>query len=488
MGNTLEAVFRLTDQYTATMEKINRSTESAEKRQKQAQKATKEYKQELSSIKGASTAAVSGLDKVATKIVGLASIAYATKKAIGVMFDAIKTGAEKQVQLNTFQSLLNSDEAGSALFDYTRAYGNQKSVLGSMGIANATKSFLPFTNDLKELNRLYELTERLYARDPTQGSDGAVFAMKELISGDVMSARERFNISGLSGEKIRGLVNSGDMKGTLDYLDAMFNRFGATQGIVEKNFDSLQTQVTKFGDKVKDSLGDEAGPVVSNLSELFIKLNADMDAGKFEPFFTIVGNGMATLGYVASWVAQNISIIVPAVGGVVFALAAYKTATTVATFVTSAMDIVLSAATGNWIKLGAAVLGTVAAYGIYKNMDKMIESPEFGGTKDIESAMKKAEEAIEKASTGKLQVGAEVTNTAPISVKGQVEIERESQRYLFDLAAQKAIAMFNMQQITPSVTVNVDRVEQTTDLQEVANYLGDMVAESSGRQAAGVYG
>ena len=175
------------------MKSIITATAQAEKQQTQLNKALKNMHGTMGDASGTRVMS-DGINSITRRITGLVSAAYLGKKALDVMFAAVKTGAEKQVQLNTFQSLLNSDEAGKALYDYTNLYGKQKSVLGSMGIANATKSFLPFTQDIDQLNKLYQLTERLYSRDPTQGSEGAVFAMKELISGDIMSARERFNI------------------------------------------------------------------------------------------------------------------------------------------------------------------------------------------------------------------------------------------------------------------------------------------------------
>ncbi|WP_052335582.1 hypothetical protein [Faecalispora jeddahensis] len=488
MANTLSVIFRLNDNFSSPMKSIITATAQAEKQQTQLNKALKNMHGTMGDASGTRVMS-DGINSITRRITGLVSAAYLGKKALDVMFAAVKTGAEKQVQLNTFQSLLNSDEAGQALYNYTNLYGKQKSVLGSMGIANATKSFLPFTQDINQMTKLYQLTERLYARDPTQGSEGAVFAMKELISGDVMSARERFNISGISGAKIRDLVNAGDMNGTLNYLDAVFNKFGVTQGIVDKNFTSLQTQATKFGDNVRSALGDESSPIVQNLSTMFQQLNADMDAGKFAPFFNLVGNGMYFLGSGLSWLAQNLSTIVPVVGGLSMALLAYKTVTVIATTATSAMHIVLASTTGNWIALSAAIAGAATAYGIYKNMDSIAGSAGSGAAKSVEDAQKAAEQAIAKAQKlgGSGAVNAEITNTAPIPVKGEVEIEKESLRYQFDLAAQKAMAMFNLQQITPQVSVHVERVEKIADMEEVANYLGDVVSQNQQTQAAGVY-
>ena len=487
LANTLESIFRLTDQYTTTMNKILKSSDDYEKQQQAAQKATKQFQQDISGIKNAATPAAEGINIITKRITGLVTAAYLGKKALDVLFSAVKTGAEKQVQMNTFQSLLNSDEAGKALYDYTNLYGKQKSVLGSMGIANATKSFLPFTQDIDQLNKLYQLTERLYARDPTQGSEGAVFAMKELISGDVMSARERFNISGISGKQIRDLANSGDINGTLSYLDAVFNRFGATQGIVDKNFTSLQTQATKFGDNVRSALGDESSPVVQNLSTLFQQLNADMDSGRFAPFFNLMGNGMVMLGNGLSWVAENGATLIPIVGGVASALVIFNTAMGLARTFALATGATISLVSGQWIAAAAIIAGAAATIGLATSLNQQngALSKQADDLAKSAASYKSALSAAPKMSFGSVPV--EVSNKSPISVKGEVEIEKESLRYQFDLAAQKAMAMFNMTQVIPQVTIQNQNVSQVADLEVINQSLGDMVYQNQQAQAAGVY-
>lgn len=485
--NTLEVMFRLNDDFSGPMKAIITATAAGEKQQKLLDIATKHTQntmRDTSSLRIMSD----GINSITSRITGLVSAAYLGKKALDVMFSAVKTGAEQQVQLNSFQSLLNSDEAGKALYDYTKLYGQQKSALGAMGIANATKSFLPFTQDIKQLTKLYQLTERLYSRDPTQGSEGATFAMKELISGDTTSAKERFNISGLSGATIRDFANTNDINGLTNYLDQTFNRFGATQGIVDKNFTSLQTQATKFGNSVRDALGGEASPTVQNLSTMFQQLNADMEAGKFSPFFNAMGNGMVALGSGLSWVTQNYETLFPFVQGVTTALIAYKTATTIAGIATTATSLILSASTGQWWALAGAVAGAAAAYGVYKSLDSIAGNAGNGAVKSVEDAQKAAEKAIKaapKVSFGSVPV--EVSNKSPISVKGEVEIEKESLRYQFDLAAQKAFAMFNMTQVVPQVTIQRQTVSKTVDVEEVNQALGNIVYQNQQTQSGGLY-
>lgn len=495
IAKSLGDVFNEADAYTKKIDQTNRVAEYANKANKEAAQATAQHAKELKEIAAASAPASGGLDKFISKMGKAAKIG---KQAFGMVYDAIKSETDRQTKRYTFQSMLHDKEAGDALFEYANTYGKQKSILGASGVLDATKSFLPYTKEVGELERMYQLTERLYALDPKQGKEGAVSTMTDLMSGDASSVEDRYQISGLSGDAIGGMVGSGDMVGALEYMEEAFNRFGATQALVDNNFVSLQTQVERFQEKIDQAFGESAGPLASNLSLLMQQLNADMDAGKFEPFFNLVGKGMYLLGEAASWAVDNMKVIVPVLGAVVAGLGVYKTAMALATLKTVAMSIITSILSGNWIKLGATILGIVGGYGIYKHL----ESAEKNEGSALDDEMKKAQLSMDdaqkkynlesadkagQAASKKDIVQAEVTNTAPIRVKGDVEIERESQRYLFDLAAQKAIAMFNMQQVTPSVTVNVDRVEQTADLNAISNYLGDVIVENSSRQAAGVY-
>lgn len=488
IANILEAIFRLTDEYTATQNKITKSVDNFEKTQNGAQKGADKLVSKFKNMQGGASVASSGIESLTGKVAKFVTASYLGKKAIDTMFSAIKTGAEKQVQLNTFQSLLNSDEAGKALYDYIQIYGKQKSILGDMGVANATKSFLPFTQDINQLQKLYQLTERLYARDPTQGSEGAVFAMKELISGDVMSARERFNISGISGAKIRDLANSGDINGTLQYLDDVFNRFGATQAIVDKNFTSLQTQATKFGNSVRSALGDESSPAVQNLSTMFQQLNADMDAGKFAPFFNLIGNGMLMIGNGLTWIAENGTFLIPVIGGLVTALIIFNTAMGLAASFARATGATIAVISGQWIIAAALIAGAAASIALsaslnQQNNDLKNQADSLSKSADnYKNALKNAP----KTDFGSIPV--EVANKSPISVKGEVEIEKESQKYLFDLAAQKAFATFNMQQVTPQVFIQNQTVTKVADLEEINQSMGDMLYQNQQTQAAGVYG
>lgn len=149
-----------------------------------------------------------------TDMMSFAAVGYTAKKAWDEAMKAINLSAMQKVQKTTFQALLNHKEAGSALYDYVSAYA-KISALGREEIANAVTAYTAYTKNADQLERLIKLTERLYAKDPSQGAEGAVFAMRELLSGDTMSIKDRFNMGGFSGKPSGILQTPATLKGCL---------------------------------------------------------------------------------------------------------------------------------------------------------------------------------------------------------------------------------------------------------------------------------
>nr|WP_319488472.1 hypothetical protein [uncultured Caproiciproducens sp.] len=484
MAQTLATVFKLTDQYTATMQKIIQASDAYEKKQQQAQKATDQFKASMKGINSNSTAAVTGIGAVTAKITGLVSAAYLGKKAVDLLFTAVKAGATQQLQKNTFEALLSNDKAGTALFNYVNTYA-KTSALGAQDLSSATTSFLAFTRDINQIDQLNKLTERLYAKDPNQGAEGAVFAIKEILTGQTMSLKNRFNMNGVSAEKIQKLSEKGDIAGTINYLDQVFNRFGATQSVVDKNFNSLTMSAQRFKTNFVQGMAGEASPTVQNLSLLMKQLNDDMSAGKFQPFFSLVANGSLAIGNAMSWVAQNANVLVPIIGGVVSAIVVYNAAMGLARLYTLTTGAAISAVAGNWIGAAVLIAGAAATIGIATSLNSQNNDLKKN-VLTLAQAKNDYTKSLDNAHIS-AKVPVEVSNKSPISVKGQVEIEKESQKYLFDLAAQKAIANFSMVNNTPSVIIQNQNVSKTADLGEINQALGDMVYQNSGTQPQGVY-
>lgn len=473
MAQNLAAVFTITDHYTAVMKNIISSTDSAEKKVNNMAKATKLLEEEMKSAGRFGQTAAGGIGGLTSKITGLVSVAYLGKKALEGMFSAINTSALQQVQENTFQALLNSEKIGSQLYSYVGKYA-KTSALGREDIAKGVTSFLTVTRDMGQIEQLIKMTERLYAKDPTQGAEGAVFALKEALAGDTISLRNRYGITGLSGESLR----AGDTSSKLEQIDAALNKFGATQAVVDKNFNNLLTQTNIFTSNLSTAIGENATPVMNNLSQVVRQLNADMEAGKFQPFINVMVNGMRMIGNGMAWVAENANWLVPTLGGLMTALIIYKGVMKTVDAVQKIVGISASVVTQNWIQAGvalAAFIGGAAAIGA---MSKEIEgqtAAELASLDDLANNM---------ANT---PLPTEITNTDPVKVSGEVDIEQESLKYMMDFAGKKFLAMYSTATLAPQVNMNNVQVNDPMDLDTVSGYLAGQLADMTNAQPQGVY-
>lgn len=469
MAQTLAAVFSLNDKYTATITKIMKSQDAYEKKARQVDKATENFGKRMAHIKADADKGGGGVSSLAAKIGGLVSIAYIGQKALSGMFSAINTSALQQVQETTFQALLNSDKIGSQLYAYVGAYA-KTSALGREDIAKGVTSFLTVSRDINQIEQLIKMTERLYAKDPTQGAEGAVFALKEALAGDTISLRNRYGITGLSGESLRGA----DTAGKLEQIDSALNQFGATQAVVDKNFNNLSTQINIFKSNLRTAIGEEATPAMMTLSGVVQRLNADMEAGKFQPFINLMIGGMEFIGNAIAWVADNATWLIPVLAGVVTGIIAYNIAT-------AAAAVVTMAAFGNWAGIALMAVGvTAAVVGMGAAMADVEAKSATVGT-NLADAKNQLGTSLPTTKTP-----VEITNTAPISVTGTVDIEQENIKYLMDMAGQKFFAQYSHNTVVPQNQTTV-YVEKTADANEVVGIIEQSLTQALNTAPQGAY-
>lgn len=408
----------------------------------------------------------------------------------------IENAENQQVNKISLQSMLGSESAGTALYDYAKTYGAQKSILGIGGTLNATKQFAQFTNNIDIITRLYGLAERLYARDPSQGKEKAVSSVQSLLMGDASAVQNDYQIWGADGNKVNSLMASGDMNGAIDYMLEAFDECGASQEIVLANFESLQTQADKFGEGMQYALGDQSGSVVQGLSAVLQQLNNQLKNGGLNWFFNIIGDGMEWLGNALSWVAENLNTLIKIFRIGAEALMGFAKAMKVAAVATNILKFVFGGVPVKVITLIACLLGAGAGTASILNMEDEANKDSEGSTfKDLDKLKAEAQNGMDESKMKKRptdlsssSLHTEITNTAPIAVTGKMEIEKEVLRYQFDLAAQKAMAVFRMQQYVPQVIIQNQNVSQTADLNEINHSLGDIVYQNLQTQPAGVYG
>lgn len=493
MANILESVFRLSDEYTATVQKIISSASSFEKQQQEAEKAANNFNASLKNVGNGSNSAANGIGAIALKIGGFVTAAELGKKAVEGLFGAIKTGAQQQVQMNTFKALMGNQQLGADMYNYVAAYA-QNSALGRGDLADAATSFLAYTKDVGQIQQLLDMVQRLYMFNPEQGAQGAVFALKEVMAGQNMSLKRRYNMIGISDDVISKNAAKGDYAANIKYVSDMMNKYGASQAVVTANTKSLMVQTQQLGTNFQNALGNEANPAVQSLTQTVTNLNDQMKAGQFQNFFNAVAAGASNLAQAGIWLSQNFQTVIPTVAAVIGAFAAYKLASEAVQMTTAITGIIVSSATGNWIGLAAAIAGAAGA-GLLAS--KFLSSPASG---DATKQMLSAQQAAANLTANQKKFGAStlgnaaggtadvnVANKDPIKVSGSVEIEKENLKYMFDAATAKFFATFNATKVEPTLTIQHQEVTEKADVQEINQQLAAMLGEASGVTAGGNY-
>ena len=475
MAQTLQAVFTLSDRYSSAIARIMKSQDDFTRKQALADQATAVFNKRMADIKSSADTAGAGVNGLVTKIGGLVSAAYLGKKALEGMFSAVNLSALQKVQETTFQALTHSDQIGSQLYAYVSRYA-EKSALGREDVAQGVTSALTVTRDLGQIEQFIKMIERLYAKDPTKGAQQAVFSLKELLAGDVVSARGVYGITGVSGDYIRKLTGAGDIQGAFDYISASLDKFGATQEVVDRNFTGLTTQTNVFTSNLKTAIGEAATPVMNQLAVTMQRLNANLDAGKYQPFISVMVNGMQMIGNGVMWVADNANWLIPVLGALVGGLLIYKTVMTVVAGVTAVVGMVTAATTMSVLQFLGVVAAVAGAGAIMANLSKSVDASIAGVNFDS------LPEALSKT-----EIPVEVSNTAPISVKGEVEIESESLRYFADFANAKFLAMYSTSMIQPQMIVENQTINENADWDEGYERFGDMIAEQAAGMPKGDY-
>lgn len=479
MAQTLAAVFALNDQYSVAMKRIINSTDTADKKVQNLSKVLETEQKRLDGLKKSSDTAATGIGGLATKISGLVSVAYLGKKALDGMFAAINTSALQDIQETTFQSLLNSEKIGTQLYQYVGAYA-KASALSREQVATATTSFLNVTRDIDQIEQLIGFVERLQAKDPTKGAEQAVFSIRELLAGDTVSARGVYGITGISGEQLRGLKDKGDIAGMLDIIESGLNSVGATVGVVEKNFNGLITQTDVFKSNMMTAIGEAATPVMENLAGVVQRLNENMAAGNYQPFIAVMVNGMDMIGNGIAWVADNAGTLVPTLAGVMTALIIYNGVMKIVKGTTELLGITTGILTGNWIKAAAALAAFAGGAYVVSELTKEVDM-------ETSQSLASLKDQLGTGLSGTADIDAKITNTDPIKVTGEVEIEKETMRYMMEATSQKFFAQFSTATLAPQVNIYGQTIEKTADSDEVIAYLSAGLKESTELQAQGVY-
>lgn len=251
-----------------------------------------------------------------------------------------------QQQLFTIQGIMGNTEVGTTYFNNLQKKANE-SVFAFEDFAQNARNFMQFTKNTDTLDSLANLSERLALIDPTQGLQGAGFALKEMLSGDGTSLKERF---GFGKADIEILKASKDMSSFLDQFDSLLNKKGFTEDMLAKYNQSASAQFDNLKSNIVTSMGQAGNGALEALNPVITRLNQAFSNGSVQnginALSIVLTNAVNTgiwlfniITSIGTGVKNNWSIISPILFGVIGAILTMKS-------VTLALNIVTGISTG----------------------------------------------------------------------------------------------------------------------------------------------
>ncbi|MFE4199349.1 hypothetical protein [Aneurinibacillus aneurinilyticus] len=216
-----------------------------------------------------------------SSLLGLAG-AYATVEGGKKLFNStIGSAAKQEYSRITVGALMNNSKKTDELLGKMKQQGLDSAMFSYQDFIDSSKTYIPFTKDIGQLERLTQLTERLALSKPEQGMEGASFAIRELMSGDTESLAERFELPRKWVNEIKG--KSGQE--FIDALDKLLNRVGYTDALKQQVADeSGLAKYAQVSEKVSQMFTDMGVDGLNKAKPMLDRIDKMLSDGRFDRF------------------------------------------------------------------------------------------------------------------------------------------------------------------------------------------------------------
>lgn len=328
MAYDLVARLSVKDDFSRNMRKFQKQTEQLNKIAKTAQRSTDDWTQStnklsnrLGRLSNDSKRAFQGISRGAD--VGRMSVGKLTGAfvALGAAIGGVKAaqnlfdktiGAAAQYEQSevTIKAMFRDNAKANDFMTRMEKLALDSPLLNSQDIFGNAKSFISFTKDVGQLERLFKISERLAASNPLEGTSGSVYAMAEMLSGDGQSIADRFRLPRSVVNEIKKLPIESQIKA----LDKLLDKMGFTEDLVKQMGDTslgLWNQIKEKSDVVLRTMGQ---PALSKIRDFLDRLNTQMENGDKSGFIKF---GQDTLSALADGFINGVTGLSKMINGIV---------------------------------------------------------------------------------------------------------------------------------------------------------------------------
>lgn len=287
----------------------------------------------VSSLRVGSNGLSASLNGMQSALIGLAG-AYLTAQGAAKAFDATIGAAARYEQSEVaVKAIFNDDKKSSAYMKMVDQKAIDSPLLNSTEMLSSSKGLVAMTKNVKELSDAWSIIEKLMVLDPTQGTEGAAFALKEMWQGDALSMVERFGLNKGELNKIKKM----NIPQQITEINKLLDGMGITQKTVNAMGETtlgywaqIGERVSKFMRQVGNLGNSKLGDTLGKIVEAFDSADLDGIAAKLdEKLASIVDKAIAFGKFVWEWrepIMYVVSALTAAMGafavvGVIAALA-----------------------------------------------------------------------------------------------------------------------------------------------------------------------
>ncbi|MFJ8086845.1 hypothetical protein ACIQ7N_01325 [Lysinibacillus sp. NPDC095746] len=326
MAINLTAVFKMRDQGSAQMRKLTRMMDTMNQSSRIVSEGVSKTKKSVSQLGSSATSASSKLGEFATQVsrlhvssnglsaslkgaqstlIGLAG-AYLTAQGAAKAFDATIGNAARYEQSEVaVKAIFNDDKKSNAYMKLVDKMAIDSPLLNSTDMLASSKSLVAMTKNVDELGKAWSIIERLMVLDPTQGTEGATFALKEMWQGDSLSMVERFGLNKGELNRIKKLA----IPQQIAEINKMLDGMGITQKTVSSMGETslgywaqIQERVGKFMRQVGKMGNSKLGATLGKIVEVLDKADLDGLAAKLDGMLaSLVDKAIAFGKFVWKW-------------------------------------------------------------------------------------------------------------------------------------------------------------------------------------------
>ena len=297
--------------------------------------------------------ALSGLK---SQLLGIAG-AYLGAQGAAKLYESTLGAASKyEASKVAIEAIFNEKSLSDSYLKVVEKMAIDSPLLNSSEMLGASKGLVAMTKNVDDLGKSWSIIEKLMVLDPTQGTEGAAFALKEMFQGDSLSMVERF---GLSKGKLNEIKKLG-IPEQIAAITALLDGMGITQEAVSKMGNTTAgrwAQIEERAQGFMKALGNSGNSKIGEALGSIIEAFDNMDMTKvISSIDGVIGGFVQKVIDVAKWLwewrepiidaIKVVGTFVTVISGILAVKATIAIIGAAIAFLTSPLGLVALAITG----------------------------------------------------------------------------------------------------------------------------------------------